>query len=162
MLFLVGFILSLIGFKGIIKKIIIILSFLAVIFLVLAITSEPIRYDASIQASLSSLRTQAELFWDKNKSYGNQSDFCDSTGSIFEDMQVTNLIKAAEKLSRHKAVCFSNPEAWAVSIELRNQRGFYYCVDSTGPGSRINANITGPSCASVKVGDLLSTPSVDI
>ena len=149
--FIAGTVFLLLGFKRHISRIILV-AVLIFLIVFLYMTSEPIRYDARIQASMSSLRVQTELFWDKGKSYGSQSNSCGDKDSIFGDMQVTNLIKAAEKLSKHKAVCFSDPEAWAVSIELRNQRGLYYCVDSTGPGSRSDGNITGPSCASVKVG----------
>ena len=149
--FLAGTLFLLLGFKRKISRIVLIA---VLIFLIafLYMISEPISYDSRIQASMSSLRVQTELFWDKGKSYGNQSDSCDNKDSMFGDMQVTNLIKAAEKLSKHKAVCFSNPEAWAVSIELRNQREVYYCVDSTGFAGNAVGNIASPSCAVVKVG----------
>ncbi|HEY4476550.1 MAG TPA: hypothetical protein VJB69_00965 [Candidatus Paceibacterota bacterium] len=150
-LFLVGFILSLIGFKGIVKKIIIILSFLAVIFLVLLATSEPTkRYDSSIRATLSSMRSEAELHIVENENNWNYSaDLCDQNNG---SMRV--LFKALISIKARDIQCFISPDSksWAVSTKLRDSDDIY-CSDSTGFSGKVTGNITSPSCASVKAED---------
>ena len=149
-LFPLGLILLFVGFKKILNKVIIVCVFIlmVVIFFSAAPHNGGAR-DAKTQASIASLRAQAELFWDKEKNYGNQTSSCENGDSIFGDTMMANLIEGAEEASGHKAMCFSNPKEWATSIELRSIG--YFCVDSTGFSGKVTGNITGPSCASVKV-----------
>lgn len=112
---------------------------------------EPPCYDCSTKASIASLRAQAEIFFGKNlESYGVSSQSCSDKNSIFGDLGVANFVKTIEESSQHKASCYSNPKAWAVSVELRSGTG-YFCSDSTGFSGNVTGNITRPSCASVKV-----------
>ena len=113
---------------------------------------DPKAYDSQIKSLISALRPATELFFGKNgESYGNPSQSCYNENSIFKDPDVSYFIKKIETTSQHKAVCFSNPKAWAVSTELRSEI-VYYCSDSTGFSGDVIKNITSPSCAPVKIG----------
>ncbi len=90
---------------------------------------------ASVQASLTQLRTQNEIYYDTNGDYGNITS-C-STGA-FSDTQATALITSIAANSGATPVCTSNnasgtdDTAWAASVALPDAANTYFCVDSTG------------------------------
>lgn len=110
--------------------------------------------DQETRSEIDFLRQAAYASFYVNHSYGNQTDSCDDQSSLFKDSDnLAEPIKSAERSSKHQAVCFSTPQAWAVSIKLNDPDVKYYCIDNTNDVGHITiGNITGPSCASVKVG----------
>lgn len=87
--------------------------------------------DASVQASMSSMRAQAELGVDTSGAY--VVDICNST----DDGGLNSLRLAAnESASPNTVVCGQNtavgvaPTAWGAAIVLPT--GGFFCVDSTG------------------------------
>ncbi|HEY4476569.1 MAG TPA: hypothetical protein VJB69_01075 [Candidatus Paceibacterota bacterium] len=151
LIFALGTIFLLVGFKRNISRAVFIVGIIIILGILLNSNGHPKCYDCQTKAFLASIRSQAELFYDDNgESYGKQSQSCDDKKSIFGDLAMANLVKAINESSKHQAACFSNPEAWAVSIELRSGTG-YFCSDSSGFVGNVTGNITSPSCASVKV-----------
>src|SRR3989344_9319845 len=53
--------------------------------------------DAKVKANLSALRTQAELFYDKNDNYGTTSDICvgAGAGTLFLDPNIAIIVDGA-------------------------------------------------------------------
>jgi len=102
--------------------------------------------DASIKESLSSLRSQAEIYYNANGfSYG-----VTATG-MCTDTKVTQLLTAATKNGPGTAaVCNSAAQAWAASAVLNTAASSttqYFCVDSTGvSGTRTTALSNNTEC----------------
>lgn len=87
--------------------------------------------DAAIRSQLSSLRTQAELYYDTNGSYGTAGTSC--TGAVFSDTQIQALITKinSDNGSRVDVSCNNSTSAWAAQAQLLSTTT-YVCVDSTG------------------------------
>lgn len=101
--------------------------------------------DASAKGSLTSIRNQAELFYNNNSySYG-ADDVTVTAAGVFNpsagvtgtcgDGDVQNLLEAVAAASGNSALCVSGTPSggsngYAASTQLRN--GQYFCVDSTG------------------------------
>lgn len=96
--------------------------------------------DASIKGSMSSMRAQAEIFYDENGSFDN---VCDS--SLF-----SQLVTAVETRAGQSLDCGDDSSSWAALIPLTS--GGYFCVDSTGFAGDVteDAVVTSPtfSCPS--------------
>lgn len=97
--------------------------------------------DASIKASMASIRVQAEIYYDGvgANSYGTITD-C-STG-VFTDATIAAAITSMEAQSSGSATCNGSATAYAISIPLTSGT---WCVDSTGKATTTTAS-EGGSC----------------
>lgn len=91
--------------------------------------------NASAKASASSVRAQAEIYFDdNNSSYGSTASYVDGTSSnagVCTDSEVVDLLDAANAQLNGAVNCYNSGGAWAAEITLNNNEG-YWCVDSTG------------------------------
>lgn len=108
--------------------------------------------DASVKGSLSSLRTQAEIYFDNNGDYGDvDGTTCTTATSLFADPEIAALITAAEDQGA-TVLCASDisADAWAVSANLQGSsdaNNDFFCVDSTGSaGTQAENTVTGGVC----------------
>jgi len=102
--------------------------------------------DAAIQADLSQIRTQAEIYNTKNKAYSSAViatlpvSSCTTAGSIFDPAEENNVAKgitaSVDANGGSAGVCNlggasgSKATSWAVSVPLKTSGN--WCVDSTG------------------------------
>lgn len=77
--------------------------------------------DASIKANLSSIRVEAELFFDENSS---------AYSGLCADTQVTNMINEASAQSTGTATCGADANEWVAFATLSDST--VYCVDYKG------------------------------
>jgi len=92
--------------------------------------------DASAKGSMSSLRAEAEIFFDENNTYD------DGTDNVCADTKVAALLTAAGTQTGNTADCDDVAGAWAAEIQLSNG-GDFFCVDSTGFAGEIGATTKG-------------------
>lgn len=98
--------------------------------------------DAKVQAQLSSMRAQAELYYSEHGDYGSPgfaTDCGGSSGSIFQtgtDTLEKLLTPMRTLMPGYTVACFTNPfggglsaEAWAVTVTGPTSA---WCVDSAG------------------------------
>lgn len=115
--------------------------------------------DAGIMANLASMRTQAEVFSSNNSNgYGTEqvTSSCTTAGTLFVDPTIAAAINSAVTASGGVATCVSSgPSAttgelatsWAVSVPLKTNSTFKWCVDSLGVatstqnGAVVTANV---------------------
>ncbi len=95
--------------------------------------------DAAIQSDLSTIQTQAEIYYGStgNNSYGaTQTASCAATaGTLFADLTIARTITAVDLANGAGAVaCNSITTTYAVSSALQYGIGgnMFWCVDSTG------------------------------
>jgi len=101
--------------------------------------------DAAIKANLSSIRTQAEVYFNNSLNYGDEflSANCGTAvaGSMFvDDSTVASAITSAKSAnSDNELTCAAidssddgNADSWAVLSPLRSDGTVKWCVDSTG------------------------------
>ena len=125
--------------------------------------------DAAVKANLSTVRTQAVIYFDTNNGYSllaangtypaitaanATTGACSTASSIFADTNVTRAVSAADAASTGAALCSigvstaNTPSAtWAVYVPTTNNTGtnLGWCVDSTGK-SQASAALTGALC----------------
>ena len=106
--------------------------------------------DAAIRSQLSSLRTQAEIFYnDHSNSYGSTGTTCTgaSATDLFLDGQVIALVTRINSDSSHTLTCNVTSSAWAAQVQLTGS-GQFVCVDSSGKVSSTAAiqTITDQAC----------------
>ncbi len=109
--------------------------------------------NASIQSNLSTIQTQAEIYYGGagNNSYaadGNAGNAC--TLDLFSDSTITKAIASAEVANGTASivVCGDTTSAYAISSPLSIPIGsyVYWCVDSTGfAGGRVTNLVAGGS-----------------
>ncbi len=108
--------------------------------------------DASIKGSLSSARSQAELFYDSNG--GSFINVCTNTTVGGVKSIYSMVLSAAEQAglasfsknatgSGTVAVCNESASAWAVQVPLKATASTWYCTDSSGYSAIISANHIG-------------------
>jgi prepilin-type N-terminal cleavage/methylation domain-containing protein len=103
--------------------------------------------DASARSELSSIRTQAEIYYgDHSSSYGTTGTDC--TAAVFSDTQIQALKTRIESDTGHTLACNNTTTAWAAQIQLSGTSGAYVCVDSNGKVSEKTAaqTITDQAC----------------
>jgi len=96
--------------------------------------------DAAVQADLSTIQTEAEIFYggDGDNSYGTASsnNTCAVIGSLFAaDLVIARAIAAADSANGAGTVtCNNSATAYAVQAGLLNGIGgnMYWCIDSQG------------------------------
>jgi len=98
--------------------------------------------DAGVKDNLSSIRTQAEVYYDTSKNYGATAAIasdCNTASSMFvDDANIKNAIAAAISAGGGTAKCSTdaNPATkWAVAASLKTNSAMYWCVDSSGMAS---------------------------
>jgi len=110
--------------------------------------------DAAVQAALSGLRTQADLYYDANgqtyNTTGSAVSACTTANSMFVDTQVKAIIdNAVSNGGSAGASCASDAagEDYAVSVQLKTSDAGYFCVDSSGVATTTTAGtVTGGVC----------------
>ena len=105
--------------------------------------------DAAIQSDLSTIHTQAEIYYGGtgNNSYGTAGTSCASGGgNLFDDTTIIQAITALGNLSGAVA-CNNSATAYAVSAQLTSDTSTYWCIDSTGfAGKRSSVLGTATVC----------------
>ena len=91
--------------------------------------------EASIKANMANLRAQAEIFYDKNKSY---SGFCLSK-------EVKTAQKSIENSGGKDFICKDKKTLYAVGVKLSDSSG-YWCIDSTGANKSTTSLPSGTVC----------------
>jgi prepilin-type N-terminal cleavage/methylation domain-containing protein len=113
--------------------------------------------DAAVQSDIDGIRTQAQIYHGDNSStYGSNTadEFGDCTGAtgltLFSDATIQRQIVAADTANGENAgvICnvSSGGTAYAVSAELTNESGTYYCIDSSSVGKVVRTQVTGITC----------------
>ncbi|HUX80769.1 MAG TPA: type II secretion system protein [Candidatus Paceibacterota bacterium] len=101
--------------------------------------------DAAIQSDLSTVQTQAEIFYGGNgNSYGSPpGSTCSAAGSLFLDPVIVKAITGMTTAGGGTApVCGNSSTAYAIE-EALSTSGFW-CIDSTGfAGKRVSSLTAG-------------------
>jgi prepilin-type N-terminal cleavage/methylation domain-containing protein len=114
-----------------------IIGILASVVLVSLGTARERARNASAQASMTSMRAEAELHIGANGNY--PSDLCSA--------RLQPLITAVNAAVAGSVVCNPAAQAWAASIQLDGTNAPHFCVDSTGfSGTRTTALGTATRC----------------
>jgi prepilin-type N-terminal cleavage/methylation domain-containing protein len=110
--------------------------------------------DAAVQSNLSTIQTEAELYYGGNggNSYGAASATCfpASGSSLFlGDTTIVNAIKSAKSSAAGGVInCQNSTTAYAVQGELSNPATptTYWCVDSTGKAGTSTTALSTTAC----------------
>jgi len=113
--------------------------------------------DAAIQANLSTVRLQAEMYRDNtsNDRYGTNTTLesnCLATDNMFNNSSNSNIKRAVAAADRDNGggsvVCnvSAGGTAYAISAKLVSKPK-YWCVDSSSVGRIINASLTATETA---------------
>jgi prepilin-type N-terminal cleavage/methylation domain-containing protein len=93
--------------------------------------------DAAIQSDLSTVQTQAEIYYGGtgNNSYGTAGNSCSS--AVFSDATIVKAIAGAQAANGGTALtCNNSTTAYAISSKMSADPTRYWCVDSTGGTSK--------------------------
>jgi hypothetical protein len=105
---------------------------------------------AALKSNVNSIRTAAELAYDKSKGFGVIAfplGPCKKTPqTLFADVGVAKSIESATKNNMSLATCSSSKTSYAVSVPLPHKKDFSYCVDSTGSAVEILGKLEGNTC----------------
>ena len=142
-----------------------IIGILATIVLTSLGTARQKASDAKVQAQLSSMRSQAELFFGDNGNYGTPET--DTTNGCAPAPDVGSLFRYASSSdglseliaaipSTYTVLCYTDPTtdtatAWAVTAAngLSGGSAASWCVDSTGQSKAYNTSSPTPPVAAV-------------
>lgn len=88
--------------------------------------------DAAIQSDLSTVQTQAEIYYGSNgNSYGTAGNSCSS--AVFSDATILKAIAGAKGANGGTDLsCNNTTSAYAISSKMASDETKYWCVDSTG------------------------------
>ena len=104
--------------------------------------------DAAAKGAMSSLRSQAELYYgDHGNSYGPSiGSACNTAASVFAS---TTAIMANITGNAYAAPsCVNTSNTWAASAQLKGNTSTYFCVDSSGNATTTAAGtVTGGVCS---------------
>ena len=101
--------------------------------------------DAAIQSDLSTIRTQAELYYTNGNTYGAQTwatTAATCTAGMFSDVTIAKALAAADLTNgttANNVGCASTATSYVVAAQLVANTGQYYCIDSTGNGKVVTA-----------------------
>ena len=106
--------------------------------------------DAAIQSDIGGIRTQAQLYYNTNNSYGpvlaGVESNCAAIDNVFSDATIAKQVQGADAANGPTlgVTCnvAANGTAYAVSAALVSTPGTYYCVDSTGAGTTTTTALT--------------------
>jgi len=105
--------------------------------------------DATIQSDLSTVQTQAEIYYgNTSNSYGSASatGTCGATNTVSSDPVIVKAVAGAQIASATTAICYSTATAYAVSVKLSSDTSRYWCVDSTGGSSKSQTALVATVC----------------
>ena len=111
--------------------------------------------DAAIQSDLSTIQTQAELYYANNgNSYGSQAwinttDVACAGGMFSIDLNVKNALAGAYTASGSLSgnlACFSDGQKYVVIVKEVSKVGKYWCVDSTGVAREVSSIASVTQC----------------
>ncbi|MBX4199878.1 hypothetical protein KW790_00210 [Candidatus Parcubacteria bacterium] len=104
--------------------------------------------NAKIKSELSGLRYSAEIYYDKNRSYGVSTNSCNS--GLFTDISsgMNEYTRTVNYPSGTTLVCRSTGGSYAISANLSTPESgqSFWCVDSKGSSRARSSAITGSSC----------------
>lgn len=96
--------------------------------------------DAAVQSDLDSIRTEAEIYYGNDNTYGTQawvSGVATScTGGMFKDATITKALAAVDKANKDgkKVACYAYRTGYLVGAELTT--GGWWCIDSSGRSTK--------------------------
>jgi hypothetical protein len=114
--------------------------------------------NAVVKSNLMSVRTQAELVYDKYSGYGTKPfslGECNNTaGTLFENSEIQSIFDLIKE-KNSKLICVSNSvsgkvTSFAVSATLPDDSGYSFCVDSKGFSGEIFSELSGISCSDLE------------
>lgn len=108
--------------------------------------------DAAVQADITGIRTQAEIYRNNNNSYGTEGAGCYVAESVVTEETVAKQIAAADAANGTAGTVSCNVAAggaaYAVSAELVSAPGTYFCIDNTGTATTTATELgTGTICS---------------
>jgi hypothetical protein len=92
--------------------------------------------EASIKSNLDTIRTQAEIYFDSENTYGTQSWTSGAaircSGGLYKDKNIANSLVAVDNANADVGgvACYANGKAYLVGATLNTKE--WWCVDSTG------------------------------
>ncbi|HVS79851.1 MAG TPA: type II secretion system protein [Candidatus Paceibacterota bacterium] len=90
--------------------------------------------DAAVKSDLSSIRAEAEIYYDNNNKYGASATSCTTAGTMFaDDNQIKNALAQAKLTGQGGQVCTisSTGSDYLVATQIKSTT-HYWCIDSTG------------------------------
>lgn len=125
-----------------------IIGFLAAIIAVNLRSAQNKSANAAVKANLSNARSQVELYFSSNNTYGIYgAATCPTTpgsGHVFLDPGVVNAIAGAKSAGGGLADCWASGNRWSAAVELKVPEDsplFHYvnfwCIDSAGAGKGV-------------------------
>ena len=120
-----------------------IIGILAAVVLVALNSARNKGADAAIKSDISSIRTQAALYYDINKNYGTAISTC--AGSFWTEAKISSILT---HLSTQSSIvtCKSSPDVWAISAALKSNTSSAWCSDSSGKSTLGTINATTGLC----------------
>ena len=100
--------------------------------------------DAAVQSDLSTIQTQAEIYYSGTNSYGATQAWATGSASctlgMFSDANVSKALIAADSANGTGSVgCASTGTSYVVVAALTATANTYQCVDSTGVSKTVSA-----------------------
>jgi prepilin-type N-terminal cleavage/methylation domain-containing protein len=96
--------------------------------------------DAAVQSNLTTIRSQASLYYENN-GYGYGSSVTDScatgNGNMFDDQNIQRAIAATRNANGNRTVTCNvsvNGSEYAISAQLVTGASKYWCIDSSSVG----------------------------
>jgi hypothetical protein len=115
--------------------------------------------NAAVKGNVSSIRTSAELVYDKYNGYGTKAfslgPCAKTTGTLFADDMVNKSLMTATDNNISKATCGTKMVdnkigAYVLSVPLPDDSTYNYCIDNTGTAKEIMGKLSGYSCSEIK------------
>jgi type IV pilus assembly protein PilA len=111
--------------------------------------------DAAIQSDLSTIQTEAEIYYGGKgaNSYGTATSGytnanCTAVGSLFDTNQDAVISKAVTAISANSVTptCNNTATTYVIQSPLKTTAGTYWCVDSTGGAKQETVALATPNC----------------
>jgi len=106
--------------------------------------------DAAIQANLSTIRFQSEIYLDDNNGYGTNTALesgCSTTDNMFGYLNIKRAAAAADSANAGGSVVCNvsaGGTAYAVFAQMVTDPNIYWCIDSLSVGKIENALTANP------------------
>jgi hypothetical protein len=113
---------------------------------------------AVVKSNLMSIKSQAELVFDKYAGYGTKpfalSECKKIAGTLFENSEIENIFSQIKE-KKSKLMCVSSVisgkvTSYAVSATLPDDSGYSFCIDSSGYTGEIFGELSGISCSDLE------------
>jgi prepilin-type N-terminal cleavage/methylation domain-containing protein len=118
--------------------------------------------DASVQASMSSMRAAAEVFYSVGSTYGAMTwdAACGTPAGVFADV-TSNMLGLVNAVKAKTTVgCGGNSTAWVAAAAMPSgyATAGVYCVDSRGTGKvNTTAGVTGAATVAAAIAAAVTT-----